>query len=183
MRYERRQIGHREDFHPLDQRRLVSVRRRDEHAAESRILGERRHGQDAVRVQNVAVERELPDEHGIIRRAFELPGAVEQRHRQRQVVGGAGFADIRRREVGGDALHGEFAAGVSDGGANPRPRLLNRRIRQADDVESGQSGGYVHLDLHDEPIQTHNRARPRLRQQPLSPALESRRHLGAARPF
>ncbi len=60
-------------------------------------------------------------------------------------------------QVHGDAPERELTAAVTQGGADPLFRLLDRRVGKSDDVEDRQAGGDIHFNLDYEPIESKDR--------------------------
>ena len=144
---------HGNDPDALDQGGLGSVGGGNIDYGKALIPGYGDHGQDAVGVAQAAVEGKLAEEKGGFGRQVDLAGAEQDADGDGEVVGRAGFFQVGGGQVDGDAAHREFAAAVAEGGAHPFPGFLDRRIGQADNVESGQAGSYVHFHLNDEPVQ------------------------------
>ncbi len=67
-------------------------------------------------------------------------------HRHRQVQARARLAQLGRGQIDRDPPRRVDVPGVADGPADPFAGLLERRVREADDGEPGQSGSDVHLD-------------------------------------
>jgi len=85
-----------------------------------------------------------------------LLGGDDDAYGDRQVEAGPFFADVGRGEADGDAAIGKDATGVAYSGANPLARFLHRRVRQADDIDRGQSGKQIDFDLDQLPFEPYN---------------------------
>ena len=133
---------------------LAGVRLRDEDSLEALLLGDGGHRQDAVGVPELTVQGQLAEEHGQRRRTGELPRSHQDGQGYRQIVGRTCLSQVGGREACRDAAHWELTAGVPNGGADALTSLLDRSVRQPHDVERGQSGRDVHLDLDDVPIKS-----------------------------
>ena len=103
-------------------------------------------------MSEAAVQRQLAEKDGRVRRAGYLAGAGQYSDGDGEVIGRASLPQVGRREVDRHAPHWKLATGVANGGADPLPRLLDSGVGQADDVELGQAGRDVYLDLDDVPV-------------------------------
>ena len=133
----------------LDEGSLRRVDARDDGAAVARVARGADHRQHAVGVAQQPLQREFAQQHRAAQVRFDLAAAGEDADCDGQVVGGALLAEVGGGEVHGDALHGELAAGVADGGADALARFLHGGVGQADDGEGGQAGGDVDLHVDD----------------------------------
>ena len=87
-----------------NERDFRRVALRHEQGLEPLRARERSHRQDAVRVTHNAVERHFADDERARQIGLELFGCPQQTDGDGEVVRGAFFAEIGRREVDGDAL-------------------------------------------------------------------------------
>jgi len=138
-----------EDVEPVHQGGLGGVRDRHDQLGVARPPGPERHGQGAEHRSEPAAQGEFAAH----RVALEtLPGHLgagrEEGDGERQIERGAGLAQVRRGEIGGDPLERELAAGVEQRGAHPFPRLAHARVREPDDREDRKPSPKVHLDGH-----------------------------------
>ena len=153
--HQSRQGGRRIDLNTLHQGGLGSVGGGDVDGGKTLVPGHRYHGQYAVGVAQAAVQGKLPQEQGRFVGQVNLPGTEQNAHGNGQVVGRAGLLQVSGGQVDGNAAHGKLAAAVPQGGANPLPGFLYRRIGQANHVEDWQAVGNIHFYLDYEPVQAH----------------------------
>ena len=111
------------------------------------------HRQHAGHGPQAAVQRQLTQKGGVLRRRFQLPGGRQHGQQQGQVVHRAGLADIGRGEVDGDAAVGPLEAQILQGRMNAVAALPDGRVRQADDGEGGHPARDVGLDLYREAVE------------------------------
>jgi hypothetical protein len=76
------------------------------------------------------------------------PGGRQDAERDGHVESGAVLAQIRGRQVHGDATKGILEAAVLDGAADAHAALLHAGVGQSDDVTAGQAVGHVDLDVN-----------------------------------
>ena len=145
-----RDRAHPIDLQPFGKGSLAGVLRRDKEAAQPLALGGQGHGQRALHGAQLPGEAELPDESGVILRLMDVPGGSKDAHQDRQVIDRAGLFLVRRGEVYDETGHREAKAAVFHRGVDPLPGFLDRRVRQAHNVEMGQAVGDI--DLHRHPI-------------------------------
>jgi len=144
------EVGQAIYFQPVRQGSLFCVRLGNEEALVAVSPSHRGHGQHAVHVAQAAVEGELADEHGIGDVGQQLLRAHQQGHSDGQVVGGAFFAQVGRRQVQQYPAPGHAQTAVDQGGAHPLPRLLDGHVGKAHYVDAREpSGGGVYLYLND----------------------------------
>ncbi len=172
MARQLRQRLHGKHRHILDQRRLRRIHLRHEDRLDATLARQRHHRQDTVGMAQTAVQAQLAEKETALRGADtsgraewgHLLGGHQNRDGDGQVVGRASLAQIRRRQVDGDAPQRKDAAAILDGSAHPLLGLVHRRIGQPHDSESRQSVPDVHLDLDQRTVQPDHRAGTRLRQ-------------------
>jgi len=104
--------------------------------------------QDAGDSGDRAIEAELA-QYGEAGNCVAGDGADRghQAERNRQIVMAAFLGKIGRGEVDGDAPGRQRQAGGDQRRAHPFARLRDRLVRQTHDVEGGQSGRHLHLDI------------------------------------
>ena len=149
---------YRINFHTVHQRGLGGIYGGHVGGAKTLFPGHPYHRQDAGGVAQSAVEGKFTEKNGRLRGGLCLTGAEQDADGDGQIVGGAGLFQIGWSQVHRDAAHGEFAAAVAHGGANPLFGLLHRGIGQPHNVESGQARGNVGFSLDYLTIQTHDGA-------------------------
>ena len=117
---------------------------------DARHAGRERDGQRATNRSDRALEPELA-EHGNFRQAIgrDLLGRRENAQRDREIKCRAFLADVRGREINGDALERKGETGVGEGRRDPIPSFLHRPLRQADRYKGRQPAGNVGLDIHE----------------------------------
>jgi hypothetical protein len=135
----------RQRLDPRHEAGLVERVRRHHHASGSAPRERRDHGQQAWNRPDLAAQPQLP-EHRPAAGRTKLLGADEDRNRDPEIQGGARLRDVRRGEVHRDAAGRMDEAGIPERTANPLAGLPQRRVREADDGEAGQSGRHAHLD-------------------------------------
>ena len=118
---------------------LGCVDRRHVDRADALVPRDRNHRQDAGGVPQPAVQRQFAQEYRRVRGGWSLSGAEQYSHRNGQVIGRPGFLQVRRRQVYGDATHGEFATAVAQRRAHSLLGFLHRGIGETDNVEGRQS--------------------------------------------
>ena len=117
-----------DDLEIVHQRRLGRVRRRHDHASQSRTGRSDRHRQHAGGRDQAAPERELAGEGPPLEpRGGHLRGGREHPQRDRQVEAGAVLAERARREVHHDATQRPFQASALDRRSDPIARVLHAR--------------------------------------------------------
>ena len=158
MLHQLRQRGDGIDGYAFHQGSLGGVHGRHIGAADALVAGHRHHRQDAGGMAQSAVQRQFAQKDGRFGRRQSLAGAEQDADGDGQIVGGAGFFQVGRRQVDGDAAHGELAAAVADGGAHPLFGLLHGGIGQPHDVKSGQPRRDVGFGLDNLPVQAQNGA-------------------------
>ena len=126
---------------------LGRVRRRDDHASQSRARGGDRHRQHARCRDQPAPERQLAGEHP----PFEplrghLRGGREHPHRDRQVEARAFLAERPRREVHDDAAQRPLQPSALDRRPDPVAGVLDPRAGQPGDRERREPATDVRLD-------------------------------------
>ena len=165
---ERRRAVH---VDPVDERRLGQRVLGHHHAADTRGARREQARQHAAHRPQPPVERQLPHQHGALQRALlDRPGRREHAAGQGEVEPAPGLAQRRRRERQDHPLVRPRAPGVDHRRPHPVARLLQRGVRQADQVHPGQPAPDVGLDLHHVPLDAAQRHRPCPRQ----PHLERR---------
>ena len=169
-----REVLHRPHAQALDDGRLVRVRGGDQQVRHARRAQADRERQHAAHGAQVAAERELAGEGGVVevedgggrrrgRRAGARPparGAGDDRlrgeqhpERDRQVEERAVLVDVRRGEIDHDPPAERFEAGVRERRLHAMAALLHARVRQADDDGLRVSRARdVDLDLHEEGV-------------------------------
>lgn len=93
-------------------------------------------------------EAHLAEERRRRRRLADLPRGAQDAQQHRQVIERAGLARVRRGEVHRQAADRKLHAVGLDGAAHALARLLDGRIRQADDIKPRQTVGHVALHAH-----------------------------------
>ena len=154
MRRDLSQADDGDHLDALDQGGFVGVLSGYEHRLESLFSGHDDHGEDAVGVSKAAVEREFTQEQSGAGYLGNLARAEQDAQGDGEVVGGSGLSDVGGSQVDGDASHGELAARVAYGGANPFPGLLDRGIGKTHYGKGGQAGRDVDLHLDHEAVQS-----------------------------
>ena len=76
--------------------------------------------------------------------------ALDFRHVNFVIEGLIEFSGIRRGEIDGAAAHGKLEPGIGQRGGDAVPRLLHRRIRQADDDDNRIAPAAIDLHLDGE---------------------------------
>ena len=122
---------------------LGGVLRRDVERPHPAGGGFQCHRQHAGHGPQAAVQRQLTQKGGVLRRRFQLPGGRQHGQQQGQVVHRAGLADVCRGEVDGDAAVGPLEAQILQGRMNAVATLPDGRVRQADDGKRGQPAGNI----------------------------------------
>lgn len=153
------QAGRPEHRQLLDQRGLGQGERRDHHPPRPGPAGGEQAGQHAAHRAQPPVQGQLADQH----RAVQLPlghRAAGREHPagQGQVEVRAGLGQRRGRQGQGDPPVRPGAPGVHHRRAHPVLGLVQRRVRQPDQVHPGQPVADVRLDLHQpavDPVQGH----------------------------
>ena len=79
----------------------------------------------------------MPDRRRDFQRALDRFLALDFRHVKFLVVGLFEYSDIRRGEIDGGSPHGKSEPRIGQRRRDPVPRLLHRRVRQADDDDEG----------------------------------------------
>lgn len=141
---EQRRRG--EDVALPGQRRFAGARhRQDEGLAVAGCL--QRHGQRAAHRAQLAGEREFAGKFmaGQAGRR-NLPAGGEDAEGDRQVEAPGFLGQVGRGQVYGDAAGGVLEAGIDDRGTDAVACLANFGVGQADQGQSGQPVGQVHLD-------------------------------------
>ena len=93
-----------------------------------------------------AVEAQLAQKERVGDLGRRLPRRRQDAHRNRQVIGGALLAQVRRRQVDGEPVLGIEKAAVADGGAHPLGAFAHRRVGQSHQRDLLQPAGNV--DFH-----------------------------------
>jgi hypothetical protein len=91
------------------------------------------HGQEAARVTDDTVQRELADHEGVLH-GFErqAPAQDDDAQRNGKIVGRAFLADGGRGKVDHNAVTGKVQTGVLDGSLHAFAAFLHSCVRQAD---------------------------------------------------
>ena len=98
---------------------------------------------------HAAVERELAGDRDAGEMVLQrMAGRGEERERDRQIVGGAFLAEVRRREIDGDAAGRDLEAGVAERRADAILALADARVGEPDGLRVRDAGREVDLDLH-----------------------------------
>ncbi len=134
----------------------------------------RDHGQDPWDGRHVPAERQLADHRDPARRGDDLLGAEEDSHRDCEIDGRAGLAQVRRGKVHGDPARRMAEAGVANGAADALARLLQGGVREPDDREARQARRHVDLDPDDAAVEADESGREQGGQHP--PRLASAAH-------
>ena len=136
-----------DDLEIVHERGLGRVRRRDDHASQSRARRGDRHRQHAWGRDQPASERQLTGERPRFEpRRGHLRGGREHPHRDRQVQAGALLAERPRREVHDDATERPCKARALDRRSDPIARILHARAGQPGQDERRESATDVRLD-------------------------------------
>lgn len=98
---------------------------------------------------HLPVQRQLAEKERVRKIGDHLLRREHDADGYRQIVSRTLLADVGGREVDSDASRRELQAGVAHRRAHALLRLLDGGVGQPDDIESGQSGGNVDLDLDD----------------------------------
>ncbi len=145
MVHELGNVLDRVDGHPVGKGGLGRVARRDEELTDADLLGRERHRERAGDGADVPREADLAEKRRRGRRLADLPRGAQDAQQHRQVIERAGLARVRRGEVHRQTADRELHAVGLDGAAHALARLLDGRIRQADDVKPRQAVGHVAL--------------------------------------
>ena len=148
MAHELRHILHTVDGQALGKRRLARVGRGDIDRLVTERPGREGHRQNARHRPQPALQTELAQKRALFLRQPHLLRRAEDAEQDRQVVERAGFFRPRRGKVHDDAADREAEAAVFDGGADALARLLDRRIRQTDQLKGRQTRADVAFRLH-----------------------------------
>ena len=136
------------NFEALDHRGLPGVVPGDDQG-QAGLAGGQGHGEDAPGGLQAAVQGQFPKDEVLLQALLgHDPLGRQDAHGHRQIKAGALLADVGRRQIDGDAVAGEFIAGVLQGGPDPVLALLHRNLGQAHGGEVRQARGQVHLHLH-----------------------------------
>ena len=148
MVHELRDVLDRVHGHALGKGGLGRVARRDKELPETDLFGRERHRERAGDGADLPREAHLAEERRRRRRLADLPRGAQDAQQHRQVIERAGLARVRRGEVHRQAADRKLHAVGLDGAAHALARLLDGRIRQADDIKPRQTVGHVALHAH-----------------------------------
>ena len=109
----------------------------------------KRHRERAAHWAQLTRQRELAQEHGILRERIDFARSREDGQQDRQVVGRAGFFGIRRGEVDRQPGNRPVVGAGFGGRAHALARLGDRAGRQADHIQPRQAAGQKTLDRDD----------------------------------
>ena len=114
-----------------------------------------------------SVERQLAEQHQVRDLpALDDSGRREDPERDRRIERGARLADVRRREVDGDAMRRKLESGVADRGTNPVAALADARVGKADHRERREAERHVHFDLNRTRVDAEDRRGPQAGEHP-----------------
>ena len=148
MAHELRHILHAVDGQALGERRLARVGRGDVDRLVTKRPGREGHRQHARHRPQPALQAELAQKRALFLRQPHLLRRAEDAEQDRQVVERTGFLRPRRGEIHDDAADREAEAAVFHGGADALARLLDRRVRQTDQLKGRQARADVAFRLH-----------------------------------
>jgi hypothetical protein len=159
------EVGGAVHLQTIDERRLGQRGLGHHHPGDLRGTGGEEARQHAPDRSQPSVERQLPEQDGALQRHLrQHPVGGEDGARQGQVEPAARLAQRGGRQRQHDALARPRPTGVDDGRPDAVLRLVQRRVRQTDQVDPGQPTPDVRLDLHQAPVDALQRHRPRARQ-------------------
>ena len=140
-----------DDVEPVDERRLGGTLARDDEPLEPLAHGALGDGEDAAAGPQLSAERELTEDREALERAGgDLAARRQDAGGDREVEPGPRLAQVRGREVDGEASRGELEARVEDRRVDALARLTDGAVAEPDDREVRQAGADVDLD-GDEP--------------------------------
>jgi hypothetical protein len=150
-----------DDAEAFDHRGFPRVARRQQDGRQPLASRRGRDRQHPAGRLDAAVERQLSKQHDVVhlpalnrargREHAEGDGEVERRPR---------LADVRRRQVHGDAMRGELEAGIPDRAADAVATLTHARVGQPDHREGRQAEGDIHLDVDREGLDSEDGSAP-----------------------
>ena len=138
-------VLHRIDRRPARQGGLGGGGGRDIEGAHAGAPGGQRHGQHTGHRPQGAGQGQLSHKGRVGRGRPDLLPGGQDAHQDGQVVHRARLPPVGGSQIHGDAGDGKGEAAVFDGGADPLPGLLHRRVGQAHDIKGGQAAGQVAL--------------------------------------
>jgi hypothetical protein len=151
-----------ERLDPVDQRGLGERGTGHDGADHPGVARGEQTGQHAEHRSQPAVEGELAEQRRCraapVWRHVRVRG--EHATREGQVEGRARLAQRGRAQRQHDPLVGPHQPGVDDGRAHAVARLLQRRVRQPQQVDAREPAPDVGLDLHHVPVDAAQRDRP-----------------------
>ena len=145
----------------LDHGGLGYVVDREQQPAAARVACRDGHREGAADRPEVAFQTDLAHHHeaveGLVR---QLAAGGEHAQRDGQVQPGAGFLNVSRGQIDGDATKREGISRIRQGGPDPFTALTYRAVREAYGSERGQAGADVDLDIDRIGIDAQNGSRP-----------------------
>ncbi len=149
----------RDDGEVGHERRFGRVRARHDQPGAARGAGGRGDRERAADRSHAAVEGELAGDGDAAEMLVQrVAGRGKEGERDREVVGGALFAEMGGSEVHGDAAGRDLEAGVPERGADAVFALADARVRETHGLRVRDAGREVDLDLHGVRVDTDERA-------------------------
>ena len=158
------QMGHRDDVNPLNDRGLAGILLRHHHPGQILSAGGEDDGQHPRHRPHPTVQGEFADQQ-IAAQLEVRDGAAgrDDAYRNRQIIAGAGLAQIGRGQVDRNPVGRELIAAVFDRGLDPILALAHGGLRQTHRGKGRQTKGDIDLDLHQESVDPLHRGAMNLR--------------------